>query len=230
MPTTTEVKKPIRPGIGIFPEVQTATFSLDSFRITNTRARHEDTDTVSVTLLVRDASGNGTPQTLTKSMGNVNNGTFNVGLVFPNVVVPPDGTVVFNYLIVNSGHSSESTIDSILETVGGSLAQKALTAGGTGIGSAILPGLGTILGALAGWLAGEISSIIKANCDGPVAAEKVTLSYSDLMAKTANGPDTATTAHPGVKSDTGCGSNSMYYVNWHIARGTPQPPKEVVHL
>lgn len=230
MPIAATIKNPIITGVQLHPEVQTATFSLDSFKITNTRSRHEDTDYVSFTLLVRDASGNGTPQTLTKSMGNLNNGTFNVGLSFPNVVVPSNGSVVFNYLIVNSGHSSEGDIDKALEAVGGALANKGLTAGGTALGSAILPGLGTILGAIAGWLASEISGILSANCDGPVAAEQVTLTYNDLMAKTASGPDTVTTPHPGTNSATGCGSNSMYYVTWHIARGTPEIIQEAAHL
>jgi len=218
-----EVKAPILTGVKFNPEIQTTTFSLESFRITDTRSRHEDTDYVSFTLLVRDANGNGTPQTLTKSMGNLNNGTFNVGLSFPNVVVPTNGSVVFNYLIVNSGHSSESDIDKALETVGGSLAQKGLVAGGTALGSAILPGLGTILGAVAGWLAGEIQGILNANCDGPVAAEQVTLTYNDLISKTANGPYTTETKHPGTDSATGCGGNSMYYVTWALARGVAEP-------
>lgn len=209
-------------GIIAEPELQTITFGLDSIRITDTRSRHEDTDYASLTLLVRDASGNGTPQTITKSMGNLNNGTFNVGLSFPNVVVPTDGSVVFNYLVVNSGHSSESDIYKALEQVGGALANKGLVAGGTALGSAILPGLGTILGAIAGWLASEISSILTANCDGPVAAEQVTMNYNDLMSKTANGTDSVTTQHPGTDSAVGCGGNSMYYATWHIARGTPQ--------
>ena len=194
MPT---IEKPITPPTGVIlhPPVQTMTFSLDSFRITNTRSRHEDTDFVSFTLLVRDASGKGTPQTQHKSMGNLNNGTFNVGLSFANVVVPVGGSVVFNYLIVNSGHKSESDVYKLLETAGGSLANKGLVAGGTALGTAILPGLGSILGALGGWLAGQIQSIIAANCDGPVAAEQVTMTYNDLMSKTATKPDTVTTHH-----------------------------------
>jgi hypothetical protein len=137
---STGARGPILTGVRFNPEIQTITFSLDSFRITDTRSRHEDTDYVSFTLLVRDSNGNGTPKTLTKSMGNLNNGTYQVGLSFPNVVVPTNGSVVFNYLIVNSGHSSESDIDKALEAGGSALAQKGLVAGGTAIGSAILPG------------------------------------------------------------------------------------------
>ena len=229
MPTLTS-RTPVLTGVAVHPEVQTATFSLDSFKITDTRSRHEDTDYVSFTLLVRDANGKGTPQTLKKKMGNLNNGTFNVGLSFPNVVVPVNGSVAFNYLIVNSGHQSESDVYKALETAGGALADKGLVAGGTAIGSAILPGLGSILGALGGFLAGVIKNILTANCDGAVAAEQVTLKYADLMAKTASGPYSHETPNPGTDSATGCGSNSMYYVKWHIARGTPQPVREVAHL
>lgn len=222
MPTVV-AKPPIPTGVIIHPEIQTITFSLDSFRITDTRSRHEDTDYVSFTLLVRDANGQGTPQTLKKAMGNVNNGTHNVGLSFPNVVIPVNGSIVFNYLIVNSGHQSESDVYKVLETTGGSLANKGLVAGGTALGSAILPGLGTILGAIGGWLAGQISNILAANCDGPVAAEQVTLKYADVMAKTASGPYTHETPNPGTDSATGCGSNSMYYVTWHVAHGILEP-------
>jgi hypothetical protein len=204
-------------------EVPTFTFTLDSFRITDTRSRHDDTDFVSATLQLKSATASGTPTTLTKSMGNLNNGTFKVGLSFPNVRVDSSQTAVFNYLIVNSGHNSESTIDGALETAGSALAQKGLVAGGTEIGTAIFPGVGSILGALAGLLAGEIKNILTANCDGPVAAEQVTLLYSDLLGKTANGPYTHETQNPGTDSATGCGGNSMYYVTWSISRGQSVP-------
>jgi hypothetical protein len=229
MPTL-ESGTPVLTGVIARPQIQTITFSLDSFRITDTRSRHEDTDYVSFTLLVRDANGNGTPLTQKKFMGNLNNGTFTVGLSFPNVVVPTNGSVAFNYLIVNSGHKSEGDVDKALEAAGSALANKALVAGGTALGTAILPGLGTILGALGGFLAGEIGSILNANCDGAVAAEQVTMSFNDLITKTASGPDTVTTKHPGTDSATGCGGNSMYFVTWHIARGIVEPIRPVVHL
>jgi hypothetical protein len=195
------------------------TFTLDSFQITDTRSRHEDTDFVTFTLLVQPNGGPpAAPQTLNKSMGDVNNGTHAVNLSFPNVKVGPDDTVVVNYLIVNSGHSSESSIYSTLDSTAGKLA----TAGGSAaagalIGSAI-PGFGTLIGALAGWLAGELTSVLDANCDGPVAAEQNSFTYNDLLQKTANGNYSETTKHPGTDSNYGCGGNSMYYVSWHIEK------------
>ena len=189
------------------------TFSLDSFKITDTRSRHEDTDYVSFTLAV----GAGAPQTVTKKIGDVNNGTHAVNLAFQNIAVTPTDKVVFNYLIVNTGHQSPSEVVSTLESTGTKLAASAGAAVGAAIGSAV-PGLGTALGAAAGWLAGELTGMINANCDGAVAAEQNSLTYSDLVGKTAQGPFTHTTKHPGTDSPHGCGSNSMYYVNWHIQR------------
>jgi hypothetical protein len=195
------------------------TFTLDSFQITDTRSRHEDTDYVSFTLLVQPNGGPAAaPQTQTKSMGDLNNGTFPVGLSFPNVKVGADDTVVVNYLIVNSGHSSESSIYSTLDSTGAKLASAgASAAAGAIIGSAI-PGLGTLVGALAGWLAGELTGVLDANCDGPVAGEQNSFTRNDLLQKTANGNYSETTKHPGTNSNDGCGGNSMYYVSWHIQK------------
>jgi hypothetical protein len=191
------------------------TFALDSFKITDTRSLHEDTNYVSFTLLVKSATGAGTPQTLTKKMGDVNNGVHPVKLSFPRVAVGPTDTVVLNYLIVNTGHRNSSQTVTTLETTGAKQAAADGTAVGAAIGS-VIPRLGTALGALAGWLAGEITELIKANCDGAVAAEQNTFHYNDLASKTLPVPFTHTTRHPGPDSPYGCGGNSMYYVTWHI--------------
>ena len=197
---------------------QTFTFTLDSFRITDTRSLHEDTDYVSFTLGVDKAGTMGAPQTLTKYMGDVNNGTFQVNLSFPKVAVGPTDLIVVNYLIVNTGHKNPSQTVSTLENAGTQLAIKGGAAAAGAIAGSAIPGLGTALGAIAGWLAGEIVSIINANCDGPVAAEQNRFTLSDLMAKTAAGKFTHTTKHPGIDSAHGCGSNSVYYATWHIQR------------
>ena len=62
-----------------------ANFSLDSFRITDTRALHNDTDfvTISVTVGTNDAI------TATRAMGDVNNGIHPVGLGVA-AVIPQD--------------------------------------------------------------------------------------------------------------------------------------------
>ena len=194
----------------------TFTFALDSFQIKDTRARHNDTDFVTFTLLVKPKDGPGTPRSLQKAMGDVNNGLHPVNLAFTDIPVGPTDTVVLNYLIVNSGHSSPSQVESTLANTGITLA----TSAGTAAGTAIFPGLGSILGAAAGWLAGHLVGILNANCDGPVAAEQDTFTYNDLVAKTAHGSFTHSTHHPGTDSATGCGGNSDYTVNWHMQNVT----------
>jgi hypothetical protein len=190
----------------------TFSFTLDSFQITDTRSLHQDTDYVTFTLLVKPQNGTGTPQTLKKSMGDVNNGTHSVNLTFSNIVVRPTDTVTLNYLIVNSGHKNPSQVESALE----SAATKLATTGGAALGNAIIPGFGSLLGMAAGWLAGELVTIINANCDGAVAGEQDTFTYNDLMARVAHGPFNQSTKHPGTNSPSGCGRNSSYIVNWHM--------------
>lgn len=52
------------------------TFRLVSMQVLNTRSAHEDSDKVGFSVAV----GSGAAKTLTKDMGNVNNGTFPIGL------------------------------------------------------------------------------------------------------------------------------------------------------
>ena len=201
------------------------TFTLDSFKITNTRSAHKDTDYVSFTLLVKSATGLGTPQTLTKSMGDVDNGTHAVGLRFSNVILNASDTVTLNYLIVNTGEKNGDQIKTALESAGAGLATKGATTGGAVIGGMIgtvipIPLLGTLFGALAGagvtWLAGKIEGWLHANCDGMVAAGQETLVYKDMVTRTDKGSFSETTKHPGSDSPEGCFSNSMYYVTWSM--------------
>jgi hypothetical protein len=82
-------------------------FGVDSFTITNTRARHNDTDHVTIGLKV----GNKVFDPRTKHMGDVNNGTHPVALEFDPVSIDlPTTEVIFNFQIMNSGnHSNEDT-------------------------------------------------------------------------------------------------------------------------
>lgn len=209
------------------PRFQTAnyTFSLLSMRITNTRSAHEDSDKASVSIAV----GNGNPVTVTGNLGDLNNGTFPLHLAIgPVTVNDPNVGIAANYLIVNSGHQSQATIDSLLTKAGNTLATegaKAATAAvgsavGASIGSGFVPIIGTALGFLAGWLVGELVGILTADCDGPVAAEQPAFKGIDLWNR-SQAPGASfehTTYHPGVDSNWGCGSNSEYYVTWQVHR------------
>jgi hypothetical protein len=195
---------------------KTFTFSLDSFQITDTRSLHNDTDYVTFTLLVTPQGATGTPQTLTKSMGDVNNGDHLVNLSFPNIVVNPTDSVTFNYIIANQGNAPSQFLG-LLKTASTSLLTTLGTDVGDALGSLISdPDLGDEGKSFFQWLAEQIVGVIFANCDGPVAAEQVSYKFPDLVAKTANGTFTRTTLHPGTNSARGCGGNSLYYVSWHM--------------
>ncbi len=201
------------------------TFRLDNFRIDNTRSRHEDTDFVSVSLAV----GARPPQTQSRAMGDLNNGTFDVGLVFDNISVADNETAVFTYAIVNSGHTDPSAAENILMQATAKVAQVGAQAAATAVGEAIgvaagaaigtaaLPVIGTALGALAGWLVGEAGNLIFTNCDGAVAAGMHPLTGAQLRAATAGGNALQQSDdNPGTDSNSGCGSNSQYIVNWSV--------------
>lgn len=200
-------------------------FAMDSFRITDTRSAHKDTDYVSISLAV----GSAAPITKVKAMGDLNNGTFKPGVSFDNVVVDPTMPVVFNYTIVNNGHSSKAKVEQALQQAGTQLAQKAAEAAskaigaevgsllGASIGTATVPIAGTALGALAGWLVGEVGTILFANCDGPVAAGVHVFTGAELASMTSGGKVVTQTDHnPGTDSPHGCGRNSNYFVTWSV--------------
>jgi hypothetical protein len=202
------------------------TFTLANFHINTTRSLRKDTDYVSFTVIVNPQSGPATTHTLTKAMGDVDNGTHTVNLTFSNVVLKPTDSVVLSYLIVNTGAKGSGTVDTIenaLKTAAVSLATKGLSVGGAALGGAIgsiVPGLGTLIGlgvgAIGGWAVGELKGFLSANCDGLVAAEKVNLAYQNMVVKTAQGTFSQTTHHPGLESAQGCGYNSSYNVTWTV--------------
>ena len=195
-------------------------FTFDFFTIWETRSRHRDTDFATLSVGVNTPAGDKSPS-LTKSMGNLNNGTFAVNLVFPNVTVNPGDTVYFSYLVVNAGNKPPGQIETLIETAAGKLA----TAGGAALAGAIIgssvPVVGTIVGALAGYLTTELESVFTADCDGTVAGEVQMWSYNQLVSMTSGGPFKWETQHPGTNSPHGCGSNSNYYSAWHINAGPP---------
>lgn len=202
-------------------------FSLDNFRITDTRARHNDTDyvTISVTVGTNDAI------TKTQKMGDVNNGTHPVGLGV-GAVIPEDVDVpvVFNYVILNNGHGDPTKVqqgtEAALKTIGTQAAKAAATATGAAlgealgaaIGSAAVPLLGTAIGALAGWCVTKLGSVLFADCDGVVAVGVIVSSSKQLIQNTAGGQKiTETVEHPGTKSAPGCGANSHYFTTTTIS-------------
>lgn len=199
------------------------TASLDSIEILNTRSRHEDSDKCSVSVGINNEN----PVTVTKDLGDLNNGVFQVGLhVGPSAINAPTDKFAFNYLVLNSGHQDWETTNKTLTQIGNTLAsagaKAATTAAGTligaSVGGVVLPVIGSILGAAAGWLVGELTGLLTADCDGPVAVEQVALTGEQLWTNTQHGSFTHSTYHPGIDSAHGCGSNSIYIAHWSISR------------
>jgi phospholipase C len=194
-------------------EPRFATFTMDSFGISNTRSLHNDTDFVYLSATV----GANPPVFAKKSMGDVNNGTHSVGLSI-EVDIPDDDTiVVFNYLIMNSGHGDDNTrtkaAQAALSTVAKEIVNhKAITAGAIAVGTILVPLFVSAIAAIAGVLAVvEVGLLLFADCDGLVAAGALPFTGSDLIRRTSSGQKVSqNTDHPGTDSADGCGSNSHY--------------------
>ena len=198
--------------------------TLDSFDIRNTRARHEDTNYVSLGATVVGGGHQQHSRPQKKFLGNVNNGHHVIGLHIDNIKVEPNDKLVMNYIMINSGHGKQNPNQVLgkLENASSTLIKKGADAAAAGvgavIGSSVIPGLGTVLGAAAGWVVSEIGGALFADCDGPVAVEQATFSAADLENRTQHGAFSHKTHHPGTDSPTGCGSNSSYDVTWTISR------------
>jgi hypothetical protein len=197
-------------------------FTIDSIQIVEPRSTFEDTDYVSLSIVV----GNNPPITApVQSMGNLGKGTFPVGLTIPNVPVGPNDAVSFTYSVVNSGFSSDIVEQAVEKAISiaaskvGQLALKAILTGVTG-------GLGSILsvvGAAAfGWLTGEALGFLFPDCDGTVAGADHAYTGTQLAQQTANNSVLSVTDfHQGTNSPDLCGPNSQYYVTWSISTQAP---------
>jgi hypothetical protein len=203
------------------------TFTLTNFRITDTRALHNDSDYVAISVAVNGKPAINVPA---KSMGDVNNGVYPVNLTIANVTVEPTNTVAFTYSIVNSGYK-----DSLGTALGGLVsyaATKAAEVGALGIcgmatGGASVAASCVIPGEKSGaWAMGKLGSIIFANCDGTVAGATHAFTGAALAKGTSDGRAiSGTDDNPGTPSPQGCGANSRYYVSWMIAaRQAPHQP------
>ena len=95
-------------------------FELISFDITNTRSRHDDTDYTSFHLAVKNKNGGIRTYKQVKFNGNLNNGTYPIGLSFHDIAVESDEHIVMNYLIVNNGHEKGDSVAAELEKAGDS--------------------------------------------------------------------------------------------------------------
>ncbi len=186
-----------------------ATFTMDSFGISNTRSRHNDTDFVYLSAMV----GANPIVSVAKSMGDVNNGTHSVGLSL-EIDIPDDDTpVVFYYQIINGlggndakAKAAQGALNTVAEEI---VKNKAITAAAVTVGAVLVPLFVSALGAIAGIT--EAGLLLFTDCDGRVAAGFMPFTCSDLIKRTASGQKIAQNAnHAGTNSPDGCGSNSQY--------------------
>ena len=202
-------------------------FRLESFRITDTRSLHNDTDFVSAALHV---GTNPTMSLPTKSMGDVNNGTFNLGMEFANVSVPDTTVVTFTYSIVNTGFAKndiEQAAQKAVATAASKAAAAASTALGGVLGGPLGSGIAIVGNKSAAWAINKLESFIFANCDGTVAAGDHSFTGAQLAHLTSGGKViTVTDENNGTVSPHGCGGNSHYFVTWSI---TPHTGPQIIH-
>ncbi|MDQ2778577.1 MAG: hypothetical protein M3Y32_03360 [Pseudomonadota bacterium] len=206
---------------------RTYTFRLESFRITDTRSLHNDTDFVSAALHV---GANPTMSLPTKSMGDINNGTFKVGMEFANISVPDTTVVAFSYSILNTGFAKNDVEQAAQKAVAAAASKAAAAAAaalGGVVGGPVGSGIG-IVGSNAGaWFIKKLETIIFANCDGSVAAGDHTFTGAQLAHLTSGGKAmTVTDENKGTDSPHGCGGNSHYFVTWSV---TPHAGPQLIH-
>jgi hypothetical protein len=178
--------------------------AIDSFGITQTRSKHEDTNYIGLTLKL----GSLTPMTVVQALGNVNNGTHPVSNVSYNGIdFGQDDTLVFNYVMVNAGSTNIDQARAALEAVGVAWVNG---------GGPPAPHLASANGIDTDYLVAQLVGIFRSSCDGIVAAEQNQLVFGQL-------PVFQQTPQPGTHSPSGCGNNSQYTVQWHIAPAVAMP-------
>ena len=183
-----------------------ASFTLDSFRITDTRSLHKDTVFASLNMTV----GGNPSVSKTRAMGDLNNGTYQTGLTVEADIPNDDTLIICKYVIVNAGHSNNDAVEKSIQTAFHSIDQavsnnKKTTAEigvVTALGVAVVPfagsaliGLSVIVGAA--W----VGSLLFADCDGLVAAGVRVFKASELIQKTPSGKKLSETVeHHGTDS------------------------------
>jgi hypothetical protein len=190
-------------------------FSLDSFVIEHTRARHNDTVHASFALKV----GQKTYGPEIRHLGDLNDGPHEVGIVFDGIEIDdPTAPVVFNYQITNMGHDNNAKN-----------AEKALKAGTDALFQHYQehgPST-TVAGVTVNWFTvikiavQTVFGLIFGDCDGPVAVDQVIMSGKQVLDLQA--PYTETRRYE-EKSQEGCGKSSIYFVKWSVWESVDIPP------
>jgi len=176
-------------------------FEFQQFHISETRAAHDDTDTVSLVLRV-----DGQPsRALIKHLGDVNNGDHPVQLKIGPVTLSGAGQVRLVTSVINSGHKDQASLDDALTTAANQAIDLALDE---------IPG-GQLIEILTHWLV----NLFAVDCDGVVIGQRWTWTAAELKAHTdRHNPWTIEHTYHGTDSADGCLGNSVYTGTWIIRR------------
>jgi hypothetical protein len=196
---------------------------LSGIDIFKTRSLHKDTVYAQFTLLVNDrvirtvqwdgSCNNGSCQT----GRDMNDGLHNFGLALSADTgqISDADRVTWQFQIINSGHPPSAQN---YTAAAGALARA--TCQGDPDGSAE----SSFYTCAAGDLFRELTGLFTANCDGPLAADKVTMTGAQLWAATQTRQNrgmfsaVVQKTYKGIDSPSGCGGNSNYQVDVWIDR------------
>jgi hypothetical protein len=192
-------------------------FRLENFQIFNTMALHEDSDFVYFALKVRDQLFGPRHE----KIGDLNNGTFQLGWEFGPVEVNDGDQVILTYQIMNHGHddAQKQLADDV------AIADKIAASVGA-ISATAFPPAAAVIGSIVAGLkeAGEALKWIFdfANCDGQVLNDAFPFRGAELAELTKAGVFTQTKRYEGPDTPIGCGSNAEYAVTLSVIQVLPK--------
>jgi hypothetical protein len=190
---------------------------IPSFRIHQIRSLLKDTLAGSMSLQVLNAQGALHHDWPTQSVNLGDYGpttTVQTNLLYQNVDVPdptpdaPDGgSIAWSFVLVNAGHVDYSVLVGALNNAANAVVG-ALVSSGNVLAELVAGG---IIGAQA------LVQLLTANCDGPVAALRLSFTAKELAQMTADPANWLNDVNcPGTTSPVGCGSNSNYTVYYSM--------------
>lgn len=219
IPSTSEFALPAATATATVDIAASYSVTLDSFHILRTRSGWYIFGEQDLVILAVSAQlGADAPLTDGRTIGKVGSGNYPVGIRLGSFVgVPglaPDLTITYLLMNRDFDQSEQALAQEIFDTVS-KITQTALD-------SAYPQGP---LWSAVDWVTEQINKLLVANCDGTVAADKISLSSSYLNQVTSgSGAYSETRDYPGSPSDWRCGDSSDYTVTWTIVReslGTP---------
>lgn len=174
---------------------------INTFRIGCTRAVHEDTDHIKLSVAVDNVV---LPDLPVIHVGDVNDGDHLVDLYYmPPIELPKiDSVITFNYIIENIGSGNYTDIENGMKAAAEIGLSAWLGPAGAGIGE----------------IADGIYHIFNAKCDGPVAIDQVSATGHLLNSWTAASRVYSETRFYTYGSQTFCGDSPQYWVTWSVIR------------